>query len=90
MVVIAIHTPETEGEKDIASVKKKMKDAELNFPVAIDNKATMWKRYFNQYWGSIYLIDKKGIARWGWPGELGWKGAKGEALMRQKIEDLLK
>ena len=90
MVVIGIHTPETEGEKNVETLRKKMKDAELTFPVAVDNKTTMWKRYSNNYWPTIYLIDKKGIARWGWSGELGWKGAKGECHMRKKIEELLR
>jgi hypothetical protein len=88
-VVIGIHTPETEAEREIDRVKKKMKEAGLEHPVAIDNKATMWKRYENAYWPAIYLVDKKGIARWGWSGELSWKGAKGEAHMRKKIEELV-
>ncbi len=88
--MIGIHTPETENEKDVKRVKKKIDDAGLTFPVAIDNEKTMWKRYFNSYWPSIYLIDKQGIARWGWQGELGWKGAQGEKHMRAKIEELLK
>jgi hypothetical protein len=90
VVVIGIHTPETEAEKDVSIVRKKMKEAGLTFPIAIDNKATMWKRYSNEYWGSVYLIDKKGVARWGWAGELGWKGAKGENLMLKKVEELVK
>ena len=90
MLVIGIHTPETEEEKNVDRVKKKVKEAGLNHPIAIDNQGTMWKRYNNQYWPSIYLVDKKGIARWGWAGELGWKGAPGETHMRAKIEDLLR
>ena len=88
-MVIGIHTPETETEREIDRVKKKVKEAGLEHPVAIDNKATMWKRYENSYWPSIYLIDKKGIARWGWSGELSGKGAKGETHMRKKIEELV-
>lgn len=90
MVIIGIHTPETDGEKDVERVRKKMAEAGLKFPIAIDNTATMWWRYNNAYWPSVYLIDKKGIARWGWPSELDWKGAKGETLMRNKIVELLK
>src|SRR5437867_6032378 len=86
VVVIGIHTPETKGEKDIAKVKKKMADAGLTFPVAIDNEGTMWKRYGNRYWPTVYLIDKEGVARWGWAGELSWKGAMGKTYMQQKIE----
>ena len=89
MLVIGIHTPETEEEKNIDRVKKKVKEAGLNHPIAIDNQGTMWKRYNNQYWPSIYLVDKKGIARWGWAGELNAKGAKGDVHMRKKIEELL-
>ena len=89
MVVIGIHTPETEGEKNTKTLRKRLKEAGLTFPVAVDNKTTMWKRYNNRYWPSVYLIDKEGIARWGWAGELGFKGAKGETLMREKIDSLL-
>ena len=90
VVVIAIHTPETEGEKNTKTLQKKLKEAELTFPVAVDNKKTMWDRYANSVWPSVYIIDKNGISRWGWQGELSWKGAKGETLMRAKIEELLK
>ena len=89
LVMIGIHTPETEAEKSVKNVEKAMKKAELKFPIAIDNKTTMWQRYYNRYWPSVYLIDKAGIARWGWSGELGWKGAKGTEHMRTKIEELL-
>jgi hypothetical protein len=87
--VIGIHTPETKAERNIQSVQKKMDEAGLKFPIAIDNSATMWQRYNNHYWPSIYVIDKEGTARWAWQGELGWKGAKGEMHMRKKIDELL-
>ena len=86
MVAIGIHTPETEAEKNVETVKKKMKATGLTHPIAIDNKTTMCK----SYWPSVYLFDKQGIARWGWSGELSWKGAKGQAQMREKIEELLR
>ncbi|MBI2804513.1 MAG: redoxin domain-containing protein [Planctomycetes bacterium] len=90
VVVIGIHTPETEGEKNVKALQKRLKDAGLTFPVAVDNKTTMWRRYNNSYWPSVYLINKQGLARWGWAGELGWKGARGEVHMRAKIVALLK
>ena len=90
LVVVGIHTPEIDQEKEIAKVKKKLMEAKLVFPVAIDNEITMWTRYGNSYWPSVYLIDKKGAGRWGWPGELGLMGAPGEKMMREKIEELLK
>ena len=89
LVVLGIHTPETEDEKSVDTLKKKLKEAGLDHPVGVDNQGTMWQRYNNSYWPSIYLIDKKGIARWGWSGELKWKGAKGDDHMRKKVEELL-
>ena len=89
VVILGIHTPETEAEKSVDTLKKKLKESGLEFPVAVDNKGTMWKQYNNSYWPSIYLIDKKGVARWRWEGELNWNGAKGDVQMRRKIEDLL-
>ena len=89
VVILGIHTPETEGEKNIDRLKEELREAGLDHPVAVDNKRTMWQRYNNSYWPSVYLFDKNGIARWGWFGELGWKGARGEAHMRKKIEELL-
>ena len=38
---------------------------------------------------SVYLIDKKGDVRYRWDGELDWKDAKGQDVMRKKIEELL-
>jgi peroxiredoxin len=89
LVVIGIHTPETKEEENVATVQKEICAAGLTHPIAIDNQSTMWKRYFNQVSPSIYLFDKAGIARWGWRGELSWKGAQGKAHMRKKIEELL-
>ena len=74
----------------LKALQKKLMEADLTFPVAVDNKTTMWKRYFNNYWPSVYLINKEGVVCWGWQGELGWKGAKGEPQMRAKVEELLK
>ena len=64
MVILGIHTPETDAEKSIDALKKKLKEAGLEHPVAVDNKGTMWRRYHNSYWPSIYLIDKKGVIRY--------------------------
>jgi len=71
-------------------LRRKLAEAELTFPVAVDNKTTMWQHYFNSYWPSVYLIDRSGVARWGWAGELGWKGASGEKQMRGKIQEMLR
>jgi len=66
-----------------------VKENKLTFPVAVDNDGKTWKAWGNNYWPSVYLIDKKGDVRYRWDGELDRKGAKGQDVMRKKIEELL-
>ena len=84
--MVGIHTPETAGEKDIDRIKKKMKDNDLSFPVAVDNTGTNWAAWRNRYWPCVYLVDRKGVVRYYWEGEL---GKDGEAAMRKHIDELL-
>jgi len=87
--MLGIHTPETKGERDVGTVKKKVKDNGIKYAVAVDNDFKTWKAWGNQYWPSTYLIDKKGNVRYRWDGELNWDKTKGEEIMRKKIEELL-
>ena len=87
--MLGIHTPETEGERKLESVRQKVKDAKMGYPIAVDGAATTWQAWGNRYWPSIYLIDKQGNVRFRWDGELNWQKVQGEKMMRQRIEDLL-
>jgi len=89
VVIIGIHTPETAAEQDSASVRDKADKAAFKFPVLIDGTKANSNAWGNSMWPSVYLIDKRGYLRHFWPGELKWKGATGDAWMREKIEDLL-
>ena len=90
VTVLGVHTPEFETEKNVERIKKKAKEYDLKFPIAVDNAAKTWKAWNNGWWPCVYLIDKKGIVRYGWAGELNSKNVQGERLMRAKIEELLK
>lgn len=61
----------------------------MDYPIALDAAGKTWEAWGNQYWPCVYLIDKKGVVRYRWDGELNWKDVKGEAAMRRKIEELL-
>jgi thiol-disulfide isomerase/thioredoxin len=62
-VVIGVHSPEFSYEKDVAKVKKYLRDHEISYAVPIDNEFSTWNRYGNRYWPAMYLIDKKGVIR---------------------------
>jgi peroxiredoxin len=88
--VIGIHRPETSGERQIDSVKKKAIEAGIKYPVAVDNEAVNWHAWGNHVWPSVYLVDKQGFVRYWWYGELNWQGATGDTQMRSRIEALLR
>jgi hypothetical protein len=88
-VIIGVHTPETEEEARIERVRSKVKDNGMRYPIAVDGSKKIWKAWENQFWPSIYLIDKMGNVRYHWDGVLKWNETRGERIMRKKIEDLL-
>ena len=90
VVLIGIHTPETDTEHSIEKLKKKLDDAKLTHAVAVDNDKANWTRYGNRIWPCVYLIDKKGNGRFRWDGELEWQGAGGGKMMHDRIRLLLK
>lgn len=62
-VVVGIHTPEFEFEKQTSNVENAIKQYNIHYPVAQDNDYATWNAYSNQYWPAEYLIDAKGNVR---------------------------
>jgi peroxiredoxin len=89
VVILGIHTPETDGERDTSSVKAKADEAGFRFPVLVDRTKANWNAWGNSMWPSVYLIDRQGYLRRFWPGELKWQGATGDAWIEAGIEELL-
>jgi thiol-disulfide isomerase/thioredoxin len=67
--VVSIHTPEFAFERDINNVKKAIQKHDITYPVAIDNRFTMWKAYNNEYWPHLFLADRTGTIRYDHIGE---------------------
>ena len=89
VTIIGIHTPETKTEEDNDLLRASLEKNGLKFPVAVDKQKKMWQAWYNGIWPSVYLIDKQGRVRYWWYGELDWKGAGGQKVARQRIEQLL-
>jgi cytochrome c biogenesis protein CcdA/thiol-disulfide isomerase/thioredoxin len=62
-VIIGVHTPEFEFEKNVENVKSALQRFGITYPVALDNKYATWKNYNNHYWPAHYLIDQNGIVQ---------------------------
>ena len=60
LVIIGVHTPEFEFEKDYNNVKTAVEKFGIKFPVVLDNDYSTWTAYENRYWPRKYLIDIDG------------------------------
>lgn len=63
LVIIGVHTPEFEFEKNTQNVEDAIKRFHIRYPVAQDNNYGTWKAYGNAYWPAHYLIDQNGNIR---------------------------
>ena len=83
LVIIGVHAPEFEFEKNPENVKKALSDFEITYPVMQDNNFETWRAYKNRYWPAKYLINKDGNVVYTHFGE----GKYDET--EQKIQELL-
>src|SRR5262245_21950127 len=63
LVVIGVHTPEFEFEKDLNNVRWAAKALRVNYPIAVDSDYVIWRAFENQYWPALYFIDAQGRTR---------------------------
>src|ERR671931_112850 len=72
LVIVGVHTPEFEFEKDYNNVKAAVEKFEIKYPVVQDNDRGTWAAYENRYWPHKYLIDSEGYIRYDHIGEGGY------------------
>lgn len=63
-VIIGVHSPEFEFEKNKDNLQNAINDFELKYPIVQDNNFDTWRAYNNRYWPAKYLIDKDGFVRY--------------------------
>ncbi|MDQ5950956.1 MAG: hypothetical protein QG639_233 [Patescibacteria group bacterium] len=64
LVIIGVHSPEFEFEKDPQNVQEAISDFGITYPVMQDNDFATWRAYSNRYWPAKYLVDKNGDVRY--------------------------
>ncbi len=89
MLVIGVHTPETEQERVRANVLREVHDLGITYPVLLDPHYRNWEKWQQRFWPAIYVIDRKGNVRCHWDGELNYGTQHGEAQLTRAIEQLL-
>ena len=64
LVIVGVHTPEFDFEKDRDNVIEATEGFGLKWPVAQDNDFKTWRAFENRYWPAKYLVDKDGLIRY--------------------------
>lgn len=64
LVIIGVHTPEFDFEKDPANIQKALRKFGITYPVAVDSQRRIWSAFHNDYWPAHYFIDVHGRVRY--------------------------
>ncbi|MBA2535103.1 MAG: redoxin domain-containing protein [Rubrobacter sp.] len=83
LLVVGVHSPEFGFERDISNVREAVGQANIEYPVVLDNNYAIWNAYGQRFWPAWYLIDADGFVRYRHFGE----GAYDET--DQKVQELL-
>ena len=62
-VIVGVHSPEFEFEKNYDNVKAAVQKLGIKFPVILDSNHGTWNAYGNMYWPRDYLVDTQGYIR---------------------------
>ena len=83
LVIVGVHTPEFDFEKEIENVRMATEKYGIKYPIVQDNNYATWSAFRNRYWPHKYLIDAEGYIRYDHIGEGGYEETE------MKIQELL-
>jgi thiol-disulfide isomerase/thioredoxin len=64
LVVVGVHTPEFDFEKDIDNIRPAVDAQDVAFPVVVDSEYAIWRAFDNHSWPALYLTDADGVIRY--------------------------
>jgi cytochrome c biogenesis protein CcdA/thiol-disulfide isomerase/thioredoxin len=85
LVVIGVHAPEFAFEREPTNVARAVKDLGIRYPVALDNRYSLWSALRNNYWPAHYFIDAQGRVRYHHFGEGNY--SMSERVIRQLLAE---
>ncbi len=85
LLILGIHSPEFEFEKDPENVKMAIEKHGINYPVVLDNDMETWKAFENRYWPRKYIADHEGYIRYDHIGEGAYQET--EKIIQQLLDE---
>ncbi len=85
LLIIGIHSPEFEFEKDKENVELAIEKHGIKYPVVMDNDWETWKAFENRYWPRKYVADHEGYIRYDHIGEGAYQET--EKIIQQLLKE---
>ena len=85
LLIIGIHSPEFEFEKNAENVQVAIEKYGIDYPVVLDNDMKTWKAFENNYWPRKYIADHQGNLRYDHIGEGGYQET--EKIIQQLLKE---
>lgn len=85
LLIIGIHSPEFEFEKDLHNVELAVDKHGINYPVVLDNDKEIWNAFENRYWPRKYIADHEGYIRYDHIGEGAYEET--EKVIQQLLDE---
>ncbi|NNM03384.1 MAG: redoxin domain-containing protein [Nitrosopumilus sp.] len=85
LLIIGVHSPEFEFEKELDNVKMAVDKHGIDYPVVMDNEMETWKAFENRYWPRKYIADHEGYIRYDHIGEGGYQET--EKIIQQLLQE---
>jgi thiol-disulfide isomerase/thioredoxin len=63
LVVLGVHTPEFDVERDTERVRQAAQEMRIDYPIAVDSDYRIWRAFDNNYWPALYFADADGQIR---------------------------
>ena len=70
LTLVGVHTPEMTFERERPKVEAEVRRQGLDYPHFLDNDSVYWKALGNEYWPTVYLVDRCGRLRYRHVGEV--------------------
>lgn len=90
LVIVGVHSPEFDFEKNPANVQAAVEKFGIKYPVVQDNDHATWNAYQNRYWPHKYLVDDQGFIRYDHIGEGGYADTEKviQSLLQEREADM--
>jgi len=63
LVVLGVHTPEFDFERNPGNVLRAVRDLKIDYPVAVDSNGALWQAFGTRAWPTLYFVDAQGKVR---------------------------